>query len=236
LVEDKPDTAVITVEKSNKNSLTRAAEVKLRGQHRFVIGVDEAGRGPLAGPVVAAACYVADGVLLDGIMDSKKLTSEAVRETTYDMLVSHPAVHWGVCVVDHTEVDRINILQASLQAMRRATEDLLGKAPGNLTAAFPVVAETVALVDGNRVPVDMPVAAEFVIKGDGHIFSIAAASVIAKVTRDRIMHQLDRQYPEYGFAQHKGYGTQLHMQRLWEYGPSAVHRLTYAPVAKAVRA
>ena len=213
----------------SKGSLSRKVEGSLRGAFQHVIGVDEAGRGPLAGPVVAAACWVADGVEFDGIMDSKKMTQESVREEVYARLVAHPEVRFAVSIQAHTVIDDINILQATMRAMRLATEDLLKKG-GHAIVAH----ESIALVDGNRAPENMPTAeARFVIKGDASVFSIAAASVVAKVTRDRLMHALDKEFPQYGFSQHKGYGTAMHMQALHTHGPCPVHRLTYAPVRKS---
>jgi ribonuclease HII len=241
---------------TTKGTLSRSVEVKERGTYPFAIGVDEAGRGPLAGPVVAAACYIGDGVVgIDGVMDSKLVSDESKRERLYDTIVSHPEVVWGVSVVDRAVIDDINILQATMVAMRQATEDLLKKRPSlSLVHTEPLAATSkgkgssgsgsgtdreggrgggcVALIDGNRCPENMPVPSKFIIKGDGKIFSIAAASIIAKVTRDRIMHALHAEYPVYGFNQHKGYGTAVHMTALAKHGPCPCHRFSYAPVAK----
>ena len=198
----------------------------MRGNFDHVIGVDEAGRGPLAGPVVAAACFIPKGTELEGIVDSKLVTKEETRERLYEQLISHPNVRWGVCIVDHATIDRINILQATMQAMRNATIDLLSKEHPDLEKTC------LALIDGNRVPENMPVEATSVIKGDGCIFSIAAASLIAKVTRDRIMLDADKKYPEYNFAKHKGYGTKEHMAAITTHGPCPIHRLTFRPIRK----
>jgi len=213
---------------SNKDvkSISRLSEKRfLKNDIRFIIGIDEAGRGPLAGPVVAAACIVDERVVVDGIMDSK-ITKEADRERIYEELTTNPLVRWAACRVEHSEIDEVNILQASLNAMRRAVQALLSQFPDvNPT-------ECIALVDGNRVPTDMPVASEYVIKGDGSVYSIAAASIIAKVTRDRVMVQYSAVYPQYGLAQHKGYPTAAHVAALHRHGPCPIHRLSFAPVRK----
>jgi ribonuclease HII len=207
-------------------SLSRAAEDAMKGEYEYIIGVDEAGRGPLAGPVVAAACHIEVGAQIDGIIDSKQQTSEEDREIIYEQLTSHPGVTWGVSIIDHKRIDEINILQATMEAMRISTENLL-KSKGAKASKLKG-SKCLALIDGNRVPSDMPTQdCRFVIKGDGHIFSIAAASIIAKVTRDRIMLALDKKYPQYGFAQHKGYPTFAHRSALVKHGPCPVHRMTY---------
>jgi ribonuclease HII len=185
-------------------SLTREAEKRFYKQKSGVIGIDEAGRGPLAGPVVTASCYVEPGVWIEGINDSKQ-TTEAHREVMYDLLVNHPKVVWAASVVGHVEIDEVNILQASMNGMSRSTAAVVEKLKGT----FPK-SKLIGLVDGNRVPGDLCIEGEYVIKGDSFIFSIAAASIIAKVTRDRIMHQLDALYPVYNFAKHKGYPTADH--------------------------
>lgn len=212
--------------------LSRAAEQRFCSVHPNVMGIDEAGRGPLAGPVVTAACYVTNGVFIEGIKDSKQ-TSEEEREHMYEILVRHPDVHWAATVVSHTEIDEVNILQATMNGMQRSAESLLKK----ISTTKPAVKGSfIALVDGNRVPKDMPVEAEYVIKGDGSIFSIAAASIIAKVTRDRIMVELDKEFPQYNLAQHKGYPTFEHRSLLMKHGPCRIHRTSYAPVRLAMQA
>ncbi len=180
------------------------------------------GRGPLAGPVVTAACFITKGVFIEGIKDSKQ-TKEDERDAMYDILIKHPDVHWAASVVSHTEIDEVNILQATMNGMRRSTEDLLKK-----LEKHKLKGSCIALVDGNRVPTNMPIDAEFVIKGDGSIFSIAAASIIAKVTRDRIMLELDKEFPQYNLAQHKGYPTFEHRSLLMKHGPCSIHRTSYA--------
>lgn len=181
-----------------------------------VCGLDEAGRGPLAGPVVAAAVSVkfqVSSFKLQGVNDSKKLT-EKQREELFELLTNHADIEFGVGIVSEKIIDKINILEASKLAMKKAVENLQ---PDYL------------LIDGNFL-LDMVVNQKAVIKGDSKVFSIAAASIIAKVTRDRIMRQMDKTYPEYGFVKHKGYGTAAHLASLKKYGLSPIHRLTFAKV------
>jgi ribonuclease HII len=183
-------------------------------------GVDEAGRGPLAGPVVAAACLIPEGLaLFEGIEDSKRTTEED-RERLYGELTAHGEVVWAVSVVDDRRIDEINILAATMEAMTGAVASLQRKARG---LAY-------ALIDGNRVPAALPVPAQAVVKGDSKCYSIAAASILAKVTRDRIMLDLHAQYPQYEFNVHKGYPTPAHMALVKQHGRSPVHRLTFAPL------
>ncbi len=180
-----------------------------------VCGVDEAGRGPLAGPVVAAAVVMRrDAPLPDGLNDSKKVPP-ARREALYDWLVEH--THYSIAVAEVDEIDRHNILRASLRAMSRAIEALT---PAPLTA----------LVDGNMAPSPAPCKIHTVVEGDCRSLSIAAASILAKVTRDRLMQEYARLYPQYGFCRHKGYSTPQHMQALQTYGPCPIHRKSFAPV------
>ena len=195
--------------------------------HRRVAGVDEAGRGPLAGPVVAAALTFDRAFVLaeecgslTGLTDSKQLTA-AQRDFFYERLIASPAVEVGLGIADVEEIDRINILNATHLAMARALLSL-----ANLPEH--------ALVDGLFVP-GLPCSSTPIVDGDAKSLSIAAASVIAKVTRDRMMKDLDRQYPGYGFAVHKGYGTKAHTQALLEHGPSPVHRRTFRPVRDIIR-
>jgi len=193
-----------------------------------LIGVDEAGRGPLAGPVVVCACSIRKGVNLPGIIDSKA-TKEKDREKAFDLLTTHPDVRWSVEIIDEKTIDKINILQASLLGMRNATAKLLTKYKQHLKPST-----SLALVDGNKIPTEMPTNATVcVVKGDSTIFSIAAASIIAKVTRDRLMLELDKKFPQYEFAKHKGYPTLTHRTLLMQYGPSDVHRISYSPVKEA---
>ena len=182
-----------------------------------IAGIDEAGRGPLAGPVVAAAVILPHGFRHALIDDSKKLTPEQ-RDEVYAALTARTDVCWAVAVVEHGEIDRVNILRASHEAMRRAVQAL---------ATLPEH----ALIDGLPVR-PFPIPHTAIVKGDGQCKSIAAASILAKVTRDRIMILIDAEYPSYGFAQHKGYGTELHIQRLKAHGPCPIHRKTFLPVAQ----
>lgn len=176
-----------------------------------ICGIDEAGRGPLAGPVFAAAVILPEGLVIEGLDDSKKLT-EKKREALFDE-ITEQAVSFGIGFATEQEIDEINILQATYLAMQRACEKLMPPAD-------------YALVDGNRMP-PLPIPGETVIKGDSLSYSIAAASILAKVSRDRLMVEIDKLYPEYQFAKHKGYGTKLHRELLLEYGPSPVHRRSF---------
>lgn len=176
-----------------------------------VAGVDEAGRGPLAGPVVAAAVILPDGIAIPGVDDSKKLTA-AKRDELFD-LIMHTALATGTGIVDHHEIDRCNILQATYTAMHHAI-GALAIVPGHI------------LIDGNRFN-GTGIPYTTIIGGDGLSQSIAAASIIAKVTRDRILCDFDRTYPAYGFARHKGYGTAAHRAAIVQHGPCPIHRLTF---------
>jgi ribonuclease HII len=182
----------------------------------LVAGVDEAGRGPLAGPVVAAAVILDPENPIAGLADSKKLT-EKQRENLF-VLIQERALAWAVARADVAEIDELNILQASLLAMKRAVEALH-------------LAPTLALVDGNCAP-KLICRVTTIIKGDQTEPAISAASILAKVTRDREMVMLDQQFPQYGFAKHKGYPTKDHMAALELHGITAIHRLSYAPVAR----
>lgn len=176
-----------------------------------VCGVDEAGRGPIAGPVCAAAVILPAGLTLEGLNDSKKL-SEKKREALFEA-ITEQAVAWSVSLVDERTIDEINILQATFRAMRQAVEGLTRPAD-------------FAYVDGNRLP-EWSLPAECVVGGDGKVPSVAAASIIAKVTRDRLMRQFAEQYPEYGFEKHKGYETRAHDQALLTLGPCPIHRMSF---------
>ena len=176
-----------------------------------VCGIDEAGRGPLAGPVYAAAVVLPDGLLIEGLNDSKKLTPKK-RDVLFD-IIKEEAVEYGIGIATPEEIDSLNILQATFLAMNRAVQEL----------ATP---PDFALVDGNRDP-ELGIPTETVIKGDSLSMSIAAASILAKVSRDRYMLEMAEKYPEYHFEKHKGYGTKLHYETLAEYGPSPIHRKTF---------
>lgn len=179
--------------------------------YKMICGVDEAGRGPLAGPVCAAAVILPTDVPFDGLNDSKKLSDKKRREL-YPLIKQH-AVAYCVVLVDEKEIDEINILQATMQAMSRAVSGLSQK-------------PDYVLVDGNRLP-ELDIEAEAVVHGDSLSASIAAASILAKVTRDNYMLEMDAKYPEYGFAVHKGYGTKAHYAALHKHGPCPIHRMTF---------
>lgn len=177
----------------------------------LICGVDEAGRGPLAGPVFAAAVILPLDYEIEGINDSKKL-SEKKREKLFDEIIEH-AVAYSIQSCDQKVIDEINILQATMLAMKTAVEDLS-------------VRPDMVFVDGNRLP-KWYIPSECVIKGDATSANIAAASILAKVSRDRFMMEMDKEYPEYGFAKHKGYPTKLHYEKIREFGPSKIHRMTF---------
>ena len=185
----------------------------------LMAGVDEAGRGPLAGPVVAAAVILDDLHPIAGLNDSKKLTAKR-REKLFDEIKAK-ALCFSIAEASVKEIDEINILQATLLAMKRAVEGLRLK---------PVK----VLVDGNRLPA-IDIRAEAIVQGDALVPAISAASILAKVHRDRLCEQMHAQYPQYGFDQHKGYGTAVHLAALQAHGPAECHRLTFAPVARSVR-
>ena len=203
-----------------KCSLRHEFALRARGC-RHIAGIDEAGRGPLAGPVVAAAAILPEGFRHDALDDSKKLT-ERQRERIYAELTSREDIVWAAAIVHSDEVDRLNILRATHEAMRRAVA-ALSVAPGHV------------LIDGLPVR-PFPIEQTALVGGDGLSFSIAAASVIAKVTRDRIMVAMDAQHPGYDFARHKGYGTPQHLARLRAHGPCPIHRRTFRPVAQTLLA
>lgn len=186
-------------------------DTELRKEYPVICGVDEAGRGPLAGDVYAAAVILNDSVLIEYLNDSKKI-SEKRRELLYDEVIAK-ADAYCVATASVQEIDELNILQATMLAMRRAV-DGLGVKPD------------LALIDGNRLT-QLDCKSRFVIHGDAVSASIAAASILAKVSRDRYMRELDEKYPEYCFSQHKGYGTKLHYEKIAEFGISEVHRKTF---------
>ncbi|CAJ1955141.1 unnamed protein product [Cylindrotheca closterium] len=242
---------------ANVMSLPRKLEFDALKKYRHVLSIDEAGRGPLCGPVVAAAVIYPKGqVSLDGIIDSKKVRTEDAREQLYESLIALPNIRWAVCVIDAKRIDEINILQATLEAMRTTAIALTGasdltirqvsEASVNEEGCYVVTSNThqkggddtpssdckeyFALIDGNKIPKDMPCDAECVVKGDGREFSIAAASILAKVTRDRLMISYDGIYPMYGLSRHKGYPTAAHVAAIKENGISPIHRRTFAPI------
>lgn len=176
-----------------------------------VCGVDEAGRGPLAGPVCAAAVILPKGMILEGVNDSKKLT-EKKREALFDY-VRESAVSYSIAFATVEEIESMNILNATMLAMKRAVEGL------DVPADY-------AYIDGNRTP-ELSIPSQYIIKGDALSMSVAAASILAKVSRDRLMLQYAKEYPQYHFEKHKGYGTKVHTEALREYGPSPIHRMSF---------
>ncbi len=183
----------------------------LKKGYKLVCGVDEAGRGPLMGPVCAAAVILPFGLVIEGLNDSKKL-SEKKREALFDIITQN-AVAYGIGFASVEEIDKINILNAAMLAMNRAIEKLTPKAD-------------YAIIDGNcKRSIKIP--CETLVGGDAKCPSVAAASILAKVSRDRLCYELDKQYPQYGFAKHKGYGTKDHIAALFKYGPCECHRKTF---------
>ncbi|MEA1937461.1 MAG: ribonuclease HII [Patescibacteria group bacterium] len=196
----------------------------LKKGYRNIAGLDEAGRGPLAGPVVAAAVIfnnqtAVENLLKSGVRDSKTLAFKK-KEFLYKMITENCQA-WSVGIVAEEIIDKINILKASLLAMRIAVERL------NIEPDF-------LLVDGNQTIENYPADQTAIPGADQNIFSVSAASIIAKVTRDRILIDLDKKYPEYGFARHKGYGTKLHLEMLAKVGPCKIHRKSFAPIKKLI--
>lgn len=180
--------------------------------YNLIAGIDEAGRGPLAGPVVAAAVILPKGCLIEGVNDSKKL-SEKKREKLYDDIIEN-AIAWGVGIKDNNVIDEINILEATRLEMHEAIENLQVKPDF-------IFIDAEKKVDTDKIPY-LPI-----IKGDALSISIAAASIIAKVTRDRMMREYDKEYPEYGFEKHKGYGTKVHVEAIKEHGLTPIHRRSF---------
>ena len=176
-----------------------------------ICGVDEAGRGPLAGPVCAAAVILPEGVIIDGVNDSKKL-SEKKRESLFEVIKS-TAVSYCIAYSSVDEIEAINILNATMLAMKRAVEGLSVKAD-------------YAMIDGNKIPA-LNIDAECIVKGDARSMSIACASILAKVSRDRLLYEYAKEYPQYGFDKHKGYGTAAHRDALIKYGPCPYHRMSF---------
>lgn len=190
-----------------------------KNHYKFIAGVDEVGRGPLAGAVIAAAVILPDEYKIDFLTDSKKI-SESKREIAYQQIVEQ-AVCFAVGRAEASEIDQINILQASLLAMQRAILRL------TQTPDF-------VLIDGNKIPKELHVPSKPIIKGDLYEHPISAASILAKVTRDREMQQLDQIYPQYGFAKHKGYPTKSHIKAIEKHGVSEIHRLSFGLVRAAL--
>ena len=187
-------------------------ENALKAGYKTICGIDEAGRGPLAGPVYAAAVILPIGLEIKGLNDSKKI-SEKKREQLFDVICEN-AVSYSIGIATEKEIDEINILNATFLAMHRAVEGL------NIKPDY-------ALIDGNQYPKIPMITEETVVKGDAKSMSIAAASILAKVSRDRFMFEKAKEYPQYQFEKHKGYGTKLHYEMLTEFGPSPIHRLSF---------
>lgn len=185
----------------------------------YPVGVDEAGRGPLAGPVIAAAIYIPEHVKIEGIRDSKELSPKK-RRAVYEKLLSSKEIDFGIGVMSPQDIDKINVLQATLEAMKEAVSKMKGK-PDFL------------LIDGNTLPL-IGIQKKCIVKGDSRVRSIAAASILAKEYRDDLMQELHLLYPQYNFAKHKGYPTEEHLTLLKKYGPSPVHRKSFAPVKELV--
>lgn len=179
--------------------------------YKSVCGVDEAGRGPLAGPVCAAAVILPEGVIIDGVNDSKKL-SEKKRESLFDV-IREQALSYSIAYATVDEIEEINILNATMLAMRRAIDGL------DIKADY-------AMIDGNKIP-PLDIDAECIVKGDAKSMSIACASILAKVSRDRLLYKYAEEYPMYGFDKHKGYGTKVHREAILKYGPCPYHRKSF---------
>ncbi len=185
-------------------------EARKKG-YKFICGVDEAGRGPLAGPVCAAAVILPEGLVIEGVNDSKKL-SEKKREALFDVICDS-ALAYSIVFADVDEIEEVNILRATMNAMKRAVESL------DVKADF-------AYIDGNTMP-SLEIDAECLVKGDAKSMSVACASILAKVSRDRLMLKYAEEYPQYGFEKHKGYGTKVHTEALKQYGPCPIHRMSF---------
>ena len=187
--------------------------------YRLIAGVDEVGRGPLIGAVVTAAVILDPNNPIEGLADSKKLSEK--KRLALAAEIKQKALAWALGRAEAEEIDKLNILQASLLAMTRAIQAL------RIRPQF-------VLLDGNKIPNDLDIPAQAVVKGDSLVAEISAASILAKVARDQEMEELDRQYPEYAFAQHKGYPTKLHLEKLTALGPLPQHRRSFAPVRKVL--
>ncbi len=215
-MKKSPKKSEIILPPDGKPDMQYESVARAQGYTR-ICGIDEAGRGPLAGPVVAAAVILPMGYELPGLNDSKKLTARR-RELLYEALMADERVQKSIASADVREIDELNILRATHLAMQRAA---LGLTPR----------PDYCLIDGLAVP-GFPLTSHNLVKGDARSLSIAAASILAKVTRDRYMKQLDTLFPQYGFARHAGYGTKAHMQAIHQYGITEHHRRSFAPVAQ----
>jgi len=206
-----------------------------------IIGTDEVGRGPLCGPVLACAAMFKDTNFeipadkqkqFDLIRDSKKV-SEKQREEIFDFILEHFYIGIGLC--DHITIDRINILEASFLSMKKAVSDLIRNKSKVESQKLKVEEKIIILVDGNKIIPNLSMKQYAVIGGDKLVKSISAASIVAKVTRDRMMQEMHIKYPQYGLDKHKGYGTKMHMDALLKYGPCEIHRKSFAPVTRLLR-
>ncbi len=198
-------------ERARVSAMCEIENERRKKGYKYIAGVDEAGRGPLAGPVYAAAVILPEGMLIEGINDSKKL-SEKKREELFDV-ICEKALAYCIAEVSHTRIDEINILNATFEAMNKAVNGL------NIRPDY-------VLIDGNRIK-GMEIPHETVVKGDAKSISIAAASILAKVSRDRVMYEMAKQYPLYGFDKHKGYGTKAHCDAILKYGACEIHRRSF---------
>lgn len=186
-------------------------QIAIEKGYKYVCGVDEAGRGPLAGPVCAAAVILPPDTIIEGVNDSKKLT-EKKREALFDV-IKDKALSYSIAFATVEEIEELNILNATMLAMKRAVEGLDVKAD-------------YAVIDGNRLP-DLDIPCDYIIKGDAKSMSIAAASILTKVSRDRLLYEYAKEYPQYQFDKHKGYGTKAHTEALKQYGPCPYHRKSF---------
>jgi ribonuclease HII len=213
--KDEPSSGIDPLELLRLKAMTTFESEAQQSGYHTIAGVDEAGRGPLAGPVVAAACIIPAGLYIPGVNDSKKLSPKQ-RAALFERIINDSQIMYGIGIVDAQTIDKVNIYQATILAMKQAL-DALALRPDML------------LVDG--MPLSYQgIPAQKIIKGDSKSQSIAAASIIAKETRDAMMHRYDLQWPQYGFAKHKGYGTAFHMDAINQQGPCPIHRLTFEPI------
>ena len=203
-MKEKEEARLIELKKIDKEFFEKGV--------KYIAGIDEAGRGPLAGPVVVACVVLPENSMIEGVNDSKKI-SEAKREKLYDIIIQE-AISYGVGIIYQDEIDEINILQATKKGVTEAIKQM-------------EVKPNIIMVDALNGIDTMGIPYKSIIKGDAKCYSIAAASIIAKVTRDRIMREWDKVYPEYGFASHKGYGTAKHIAAIKEFGPCPIHRKTF---------
>jgi len=194
-------------------------------KYSLIIGIDEAGRGPLAGPVVASAVSIKTNHFHAKIDDSKKI-SEEQRLQAYNEIIKKS--YFGIGIISESVIDQINILEATFLAMSAAIKDLIAKLPLRLSRQRTFERRVCLLIDGNRFKSDVPYQSHTITQGDSHLFSIACASIVAKVTRDKILREYDKLFPQYGFRRHKGYPTPQHKSALRKYGPTKFHRKTFS--------